>query len=95
MSNVNQRKHIRYKHPEPAPVVQFTVSCRADTYKQNALVEDESHGGLGCIYIGEALDKGITIEVKEDHSVSTRYEVARCVKLDKNVFRIGLKRLES
>lgn len=97
MINNNMRKHIRYTDVNSTTSVELSwknegagsLTCIT------ALVENESHGGLGCIYLGDPIPPGTLLMLKEAPNLETLYTVVRCVELDANVHRIGLQRADA
>lgn len=91
--NSNRRNYIRYKSENHQTAIELFYFVEEDKVRITVLVDDESHEGLGCVYVGNLIEPGTMLYWQEAVGLLTRFEVVHCRQLEQSVYRIGLKRL--
>lgn len=90
MSKADRRIHFRFKDPKTT-TLRFVLKRGETESAVTALVVDESHTGLACVYVGEAVDADTEIFWQETKHIKTPCKVMRCENLYRGVFLLALQ----
>ena len=91
----NKRKFIRFKPDADAIAL---IDMKADgqfSPKNNALIFEESHGGVGLLFISnDRIKIGQKLKVQVGRLAPMKAEVRWCEQIDKQIYKIGLMYLD-
>jgi len=88
----NRRSHTRFRDPDSTHVRLSVKQMDGQDLEFLALIHDESHRGMACVYIGNPLEVGQEILWLETDRIKTPCEVRRCTELGDDVYRVALQR---
>jgi hypothetical protein len=90
MSNVERRARLRYRDPN-TPTLRFVIKEGDTEMSIKALMVNESHSGLACVYIGQGIEVGKEIFWQETKHIQTPCRVMRCETLYRDVFLLAVQ----
>ena len=85
------RRHFRYTDRDYNNVKVFYHTLNSKKIFFNALVINESYSGIACVFIGnQPFKKDQDIFWQETKKLTIQCRVARCRKIEKGVYFLGL-----
>lgn len=84
------KRGLRYHNAED-DVIKFSYIEGDSEIIANALIVNESHSGIACVYVGNPLNQGSSITWLESKEIKTACEVIRCEELKDNVFFLAFE----
>ncbi|MBF0245349.1 MAG: hypothetical protein HQL31_08765 [Planctomycetes bacterium] len=94
-NNSQNRRKLRFRDPERDPI-RFSYQDSFGEHKTlHSLLINESHGGMCCIFVGDAsFRKGDILTWIETENIHTRCSVAWCRKIEGEVVSLGIQILD-
>lgn len=90
MSDSDRRAYLRYRDPE-STTVRLQIRDGESERPVIALLMNESHHGLACVYVGPVLEIGDEVAWQETEVLRTPCKVVRCEELYRDVYLLGLQ----